>query len=59
MLIKNAPLNFTDYGMLEWLDPDNYYTGRWDYVGYATGANGIEYDIVRNEYDMEYRYTHV
>ena len=58
MLIKNAPLYFDEYGKLEWLDPDDYYSGHWDYVGYADGSDGTEYDIVRNEYDMEYRYTH-
>lgn len=58
MLIKNAPMNFEGYGKLEWLDPDDYYSGHWDYVGYADGADGTEYDIVRNEYEMEYRYTH-
>ena len=59
MLIKNEQMNFEGYGRLEWLNPDDYYKGRWDYIGYATGADGSEYDIVRNEYDMEYRYTHV
>lgn len=59
MLIKKESIYFTDYGTLEWLDTDDYYKGRWIYVGYATGSDGTEYDLVRNEYDMEMRYTHV
>jgi hypothetical protein len=59
MLIKNAPMNFEGYGWLEWIDPDDYYAGPWDYVCHATGVDGIEYDIVRNLYDMECRYSHI
>ena len=60
MQIKRERLHFTDYGMLDWLDPDEYYyKGRWIYVGYAEGSDGNEYTLVRHEYDMEMRYTKI
>lgn len=57
--LKKESLYFSDYGKLEWLDPDDYYTGRWVYVGYAEGSDGETYDLIRHEYEMEMRYTHV
>lgn len=47
---------FSDYGMLEWLDPRRYYNEDWTYVGYSFGSDGCEYTLVRNS-EMEMRYT--
>lgn len=49
-------LHFIDYGILEWLNPRDYYTGNWTYVGYAMGCDGGEYTLVRND-EMEMRFT--
>ncbi len=48
---------FEDYGMLKWLDPNDYRKGKWRYVGYAIATDDEEYDIVEN--DNEYRFTRV
>ncbi len=54
---------FDDYGFLEWLDPNDYYSGNWSYIcsvvteDVEDGDDSGEYDLVRNGVTMEMRYT--
>ena len=50
-------MHFSGYGVLEWLEPKDYYIGDWTYVGYSIGTDGAEYTLVRNNENMEMRYT--
>lgn len=51
-------MHFSDYGILEWLDIEQYFAEPWRYIGYAEGADGKDYDLVMNPY-MEVRYTKI
>ena len=46
---------FTDYGFIDWLEPEEYYSDDWKYHCSAEGADGNRYDIVI--LDNEWRYT--
>ena len=48
---------FTGWGFLVWLDPEEYFSDGWRYVGTDEGDDGERYDIV--EKDNEYRYTNI
>lgn len=48
---------FEDYGILEWLEPTDYYAKPWSYVGCAEDDCGETFDLVRNNRTMEMRYT--
>ena len=50
---------FEDYGRLEWLEPAEYFAEPWRYHRTATGANGVDYDIVAHRDSGEYRYTSI
>lgn len=50
---------FEGYGMLEWLEPADYYASDWTYKGFLDGADGVEYDIVFSRSTQEFRYTHI
>ena len=51
---------FSDYGELEWLDPERYLAEPWKYLRSAEGADGEYYDIViQGDYPCELRYTKI
>lgn len=50
---------FGDYGLLNWIEPTQYYAEPWSYVGYEQDENGEEWDIVYNRETYEYAYTTV
>lgn len=48
---------FYDFGLLEWIEPADYYAGRWHYYGTASSTEGEIYDIVLTSDGCEFRYT--
>lgn len=50
---------FENYGILTWLDPEQYYAEPWTYVGYAEDEDGELFDLVRNNKTMEMRFTNI
>jgi len=53
-------MHFSDYGILEWLDTEQYFAEPWQYLRSAEGADGEMYDIViQEEYPCELRYTNI
>lgn len=48
---------FEEYGMLEWIEPEDFYTGAWSIHDVATAEDGEKYDIVIDERGNEYRYS--
>lgn len=50
-------MNFENFGILEWLEPEIYHAGPWEYLCEEVGEDGEIYDIVFNDYPSEIRYT--
>ena len=51
---------FFGYGVLEWLEPAQYYAGPWRYHGTTSdNEDGSPYDIVINIKTDELRYTNI
>ena len=50
---------FSGYGSLAFLPVRAYFSGDWEYVGYAYAPDGQEWDIVRTPDNTEYRYTKI
>lgn len=48
---------FRDYGLLNWIEPTQYYEDPWSYVGIGQDENDEEWDIVYNKDTYEYAYT--
>lgn len=49
---------FDDYGSLEWLEPEQFYSGPWIlYSQTAKDCRGVRFSIVLDEANNEYRYT--
>lgn len=55
--MKDNEMYFSDYGELEWLDPERYFAEPWSYLRSAYGADGEFYDIVISRDGLEARYT--
>ena len=51
---------FFDYGELQWLDPEDYFSGPWKYHC-STDNNEVErpYDIVIHPETDEWRFTKI
>lgn len=54
---------FINYGKLKWIEPKEYYSGPWKYVGFSV-TDDVEdenddgqYDLVRHTRTSEMRYT--
>ncbi len=47
---------FEDYGLLEWIDPEEYYAGPWTLYDRATGHDGEQYDIILRTDKTSLRY---
>ena len=50
---------FSDYGILEWLDTEQYFAEPWQYLRSADGADEEFYDIVIHRDSCELRYTKI
>lgn len=48
---------FEEYGMLEWLEPEEFYSGAWSIHGTAVGEDGEKYDILLDGHGNEFRYS--
>lgn len=48
---------FEEYGILDWINPEDFYAGAWSIHGKAIGEDGEEYDIVIDGRGNEYRYS--
>ena len=48
---------FEEYGMLEWIEPEDFYAGAWSIHSTATAEDGEKYDIVIDGCGNEYRYS--
>lgn len=49
-----APMEFEEFGALEWLDPAEFWSGDW-----RTVAKVGVFDVVINAKCTEYRYTSI
>lgn len=55
-----SKMYFTEYGNLEWLNPNEYYATAWKYLCTAQGVDGEYYDIIiLGDYPCSIRYTHI
>ncbi len=48
---------FEEYGILEWLDPEEFFAGPWTTYEKATGQDGEQYDVVLRTDKTELRYS--
>lgn len=50
---------FYGYGMLDWIEPTEYYAGNWSYYETYADSTGEVYDIVVNNVTQKICYTTV
>lgn len=47
---------FERWGLLPWLEPDEYWKDKWDYIGTEVAEDNHMYDIVILGREMAYTY---
>lgn len=48
---------FEEYGMLEWIEAEEFYANGWSIYGTATGEDGETYDILLDSRGNEFSYS--
>lgn len=56
---KVETMEFDDYGIAEYVSPEEFYTDGWSIAGRATGSDGEEYDILLSLDKTTYGYSNI